>query len=75
MDFKYRDKKIVSGEKTILCGIINTTPDSFSDGGKYYDIENAVRRAKELVAEGATMLDVGENLQDREALMWKLKRK
>lgn len=59
MDFKYRDKKIVSGEKTILCGIINTTPDSFSDGGKYYDIENAVRRAKELVAEGATMLDVG----------------
>lgn len=59
MDFNYRDKKIVSGEKTILCGIINVTPDSFSDGGKYYEIENAVKRAKELVAEGATMLDVG----------------
>ncbi|MBL7576313.1 dihydropteroate synthase [Peptoniphilus asaccharolyticus DSM 20463] len=57
--FKYRDKEIQSGGSTILCGIINVTPDSFSDGGKYYAVENAVKRAKELVAEGATMLDIG----------------
>lgn len=57
--FKYRDKEIQSGGSTILCGIINVTPDSFSDGGKYYAVENAVKRAKELVAEGANMLDIG----------------
>lgn len=59
MKFKYRNKEILSGNKTILCGIINVTPDSFSDGGKYYGVEKALKRAEELVAEGATMLDIG----------------
>lgn len=57
--FKYGNKEILSGEKTILCGIINVTPDSFSDGGKYFGVEDAVKRAKELIEEGATMLDIG----------------
>lgn len=57
--FKYGNREILSGEKTILCGIINVTPDSFSDGGKYFGVENAVKRAKELMEEGATMLDIG----------------
>lgn len=57
--FKYGNKEIISGERTILCGIINVTPDSFSDGGKYFGVENAVKRAKELIEEGATMLDIG----------------
>lgn len=59
MIFQYRDKQIESGKRTILCGIINVTPDSFSDGGKYNSVEKAVLRAKELIAEGATMLDIG----------------
>ncbi|MDD7765488.1 MAG: dihydropteroate synthase [Peptoniphilaceae bacterium] len=59
LTFKCNDKKIESGKETILCGIINVTPDSFSDGGKYYGVELAVNRAKELIAEGATMLDIG----------------
>lgn len=59
LKFKFNDKELKSGEKTIICGIINVTPDSFSDGGKYFDLENAVARAKTLVAEGATMLDIG----------------
>ena len=40
-------------------GVLNVTPDSFSDGGEYYDIEHAVERALEIEAEGADILDVG----------------
>src|SRR3954452_12660982 len=40
-------------------GIVNVTPDSFSDGGEWFDREAAVARGRELVAEGATILDVG----------------
>ena len=57
--FKFKDREIKSGGETILCGIINVTPDSFSDGGKYFAVESAVKRAKELIEEGAGMLDIG----------------
>ncbi len=57
--FKYRDKTIESGGSTILCGIVNVTPDSFSDGGKWFDPEKAIAHGLELVKEGATMLDIG----------------
>lgn len=40
-------------------GILNVTPDSFSDGGRYADLEAAVARAAQMVAEGATIIDVG----------------
>ncbi|KMK74521.1 dihydropteroate synthase [Alkalihalobacillus pseudalcaliphilus] len=40
-------------------GILNITPDSFSDGGQYNQVEQAVNRARELVAEGADILDIG----------------
>lgn len=40
-------------------GILNVTPDSFSDGGKYLNMESALRRAKELLEEGADIIDVG----------------
>ena len=40
-------------------GILNVTPDSFADGGKYYEIEKAVRRGMEMVGEGADFLDIG----------------
>lgn len=42
-----------------VMGIVNVTPDSFSDGGKYFTPAEAVRRAKNLVAEGASFIDVG----------------
>jgi len=42
-----------------IMGIVNVTPDSFSDGGEWFDREAAVARGRELVAEGATILDVG----------------
>ena len=40
-------------------GILNVTPDSFSDGGRYTTVESAVERAKEMVDEGASIIDVG----------------
>ena len=45
--------------KTSICGIINVTPDSFSDGGQFFAIEEALKQAKNLIAEGATILDIG----------------
>lgn len=47
------------GQKTALCGILNVTPDSFSDGGQYLAVEAALQQARDLVAAGATMLDIG----------------
>ncbi|CAJ1377650.1 unnamed protein product [Effrenium voratum] len=46
-------------EKTLIMGILNITPDSFSDGGDNFNTENAVRAAAEMVAAGAHVLDVG----------------
>jgi len=45
--------------KTLVMGILNVTPDSFSDGGKYSFLENAVAHAKKMVQEGADIIDVG----------------
>ncbi|MEA1985953.1 MAG: dihydropteroate synthase [Candidatus Marinimicrobia bacterium] len=45
--------------KTQIMGILNVTPDSFSDGGKYDSTESAVLRAKEMIQEGADIIDIG----------------
>ena len=45
--------------KTAICGIINVTPDSFSDGGQFFVIDEALKQARKLIAEGATILDIG----------------
>lgn len=47
------------GEKTYIMGILNVTPDSFSDGGQFSDIEAAIRRAKEMIDDGADIIDIG----------------
>ncbi|WP_423408697.1 dihydropteroate synthase [Heyndrickxia sp. MSNUG] len=45
--------------KTLIMGILNVTPDSFSDGGKYNHIENAVQHARQMIEDGADLLDIG----------------
>ena len=45
--------------RTHVMGILNVTPDSFADGGKYFGVEEAVRRGLEMVDEGADFLDIG----------------
>ena len=47
------------GERTYIMGILNITPDSFSDGGKHNVLQQAVERALEMVEEGADIIDVG----------------
>jgi len=54
-----KDKKFDFKNKTYTMGILNLTPDSFSDGGSYIDIETAIKRAKKMVEEGADIIDVG----------------
>ncbi|MEX3625777.1 dihydropteroate synthase [Viridibacillus arvi] len=46
-------------KETFVMGILNVTPDSFSDGGKYNDLEAAVAQAKQMVADGAKIIDIG----------------
>ncbi len=46
-------------KEPIIMGILNVTPDSFYDGGKYTDLKTIVKRAKQLLQEGATIIDVG----------------
>lgn len=47
------------GNRTLIMGILNATPDSFSDGGRYDRVEAAVERAKQMAAEGADIIDIG----------------
>ena len=47
------------GRKTLIMGILNATPDSFSDGGRYINVDDAVAKAKQLVADGADIIDIG----------------
>ena len=48
-----------SQAQTAICGIINVTPDSFSDGGQFFAVDQALQQARKLIAEGASMLDIG----------------
>lgn len=56
---KFRDTQLEIGKKTLVMGILNITPDSFSDGGVYNNVDSALERAKKLVSAGADILDVG----------------
>ena len=47
------------GEKTYIMAIVNVTPDSFSDGGKYFSAEQAIRRALDAQDQGADIIDIG----------------
>src|SRR5678815_205595 len=47
------------GERTLIMGILNVTPDSFSDGGQFDTVDSAVAHAEQMIAEGADIIDVG----------------
>ncbi|MGE4518876.1 MAG: dihydropteroate synthase [Desulfobacteraceae bacterium] len=49
----------LDNKKTLIMGVINITPDSFSDGGKYNTVEKALAHARQLIDDGADILDVG----------------
>jgi len=58
-DWKLKDREIRLGERTLIMGVVNVTPDSFSDGGKYLDPDRAFARALQLEDQGADIIDIG----------------
>ncbi|HNQ23458.1 MAG TPA: dihydropteroate synthase [Phycisphaerae bacterium] len=59
MRLVFPDRTLDSGDRPLVMGILNVTPDSFSDGGAYHDAPAALPRAREMIAEGADFIDVG----------------
>jgi dihydropteroate synthase len=58
-DWRLRTRTLALGKRTLLMGILNVTPDSFSDGGQFLDIRPAVSHALEMLDDGADILDLG----------------
>lgn len=56
---KLKDLTLDFGSRTYIMGILNITPDSFSDGGEYTDLENALNRVSLMISDGADIIDVG----------------
>jgi dihydropteroate synthase len=54
-----RDRSFVWGDRTYIMGVLNVTPDSFSDGGKFQTVDAALSQAVNVVAAGADLLDIG----------------
>jgi dihydropteroate synthase len=54
-----RSRTLILGERTLVMGVLNITPDSFSDGGEFLDSEAAIARALQLERDGADILDIG----------------
>ena len=59
MIWKCKDKQIEYGKKVLVMGIVNVTPDSFSDGGDHFSVKDAVACALRLEAQGADIIDIG----------------
>jgi dihydropteroate synthase len=52
-------RRELSLERTLVMGILNVTPDSFSDGGSFFDVDAALKHAERMIAEGADIIDIG----------------
>ncbi len=59
MVIKHKRGYLEIGKKTLVMGILNITPDSFCDGGKYNNLENALSRARMMIEEGVDIIDIG----------------
>jgi len=57
--WKLKHRELQLGDRTLIVGILNVTPDSFSDGGRYFDPDRAYARALELEEQGADIIDIG----------------
>lgn len=52
-------RRVLTIERPLVMGILNATPDSFSDGGEFLSVDDALRRAEQMIAEGSDILDIG----------------
>jgi dihydropteroate synthase len=53
------DRTLPIGKRTLVMGVLNVTPDSFSDGGEFFSFDKALAHAEQMIAEGADIIDVG----------------
>ena len=58
-EIRCREKRLPFGSKVLIMGVLNVTPDSFSDGGQFLDPGAAIDRAQQLIDEGADVIDIG----------------
>src|SRR5690349_3112174 len=54
-----RDRTLQVGERTLIMGVLNITPDSFSDGGQFFTLDTALAHAQQMISEGADIIDIG----------------
>jgi dihydropteroate synthase len=59
IEWRLRGRVLSLGGRTLVMGVVNVTPDSFSDGGRFLDRDRAVAHGEQLVVDGADVLDVG----------------
>ena len=59
MDWHIKGGTLPIGQRTLVMGILNVTPDSFSDGGKFFSHDDALAQAEQMIAEGADIIDIG----------------
>ncbi len=57
--FRFGDREVSLKDRFMIMGVLNVTPDSFSDGGDYLDVDKALKRVEEMINEGADIVDVG----------------
>ena len=57
--WKLARRSLPYGKHTLVMGVLNITPDSFSDGGQFFSLDRAIAHAKQMIAEGADIIDIG----------------
>jgi dihydropteroate synthase len=57
--WKLARRALEYGERTLLMGVLNVTPDSFSDGGQFFSFDQAIAHAEQMIGEGADLIDIG----------------
>ena len=59
LDWRLRSTTVTNREHTLIVGVVNVTPDSFSDGGDFSKMDEAIAHGRLLAAQGADIVDVG----------------
>jgi dihydropteroate synthase len=57
--WKLARRALTYGERTLVMGVLNVTPDSFSDGGQFFSFDEAITQAEKIISEGADIIDIG----------------
>jgi len=57
--WRIKDRTLPIGERTLVMGVLNVTPDSFSDGGRFFSFDQALDHATQMISDGADIIDVG----------------